>query len=97
MQKQINYAVELYSSGQTHKALDLVKSLISDYPKEAILFNISGACYSALGETEDAIIAELSVGMRVLQIKTEAHKRSARVAKYNRLLMIEKNSNICFG
>jgi Flp pilus assembly protein TadD len=55
MQKQINSAIAFYSSGHIHKALDVVKSLISDYPKEAILHNISGACYAALGQTEDAI------------------------------------------
>ena len=49
------------------------------------------------GETEDAFISDLSVGMGVGQIKTGAPSRSDRVAKYNRLLMIEKNSNICFG
>jgi len=49
------------------------------------------------GETEDAFIADLAVGMGVGQIKTGAPSRSDRVAKYNRLLMIEKNSNICFG
>jgi len=35
--------------------------------------------------------------MGVGQIKTGAPSRSDRVAKYNRLLMIEKNSDICFG
>ena len=49
------------------------------------------------GETEDAFIADLSVGVGVGQIKTGAPSRSDRVAKYNRLLMIEKNSDICFG
>tara|TARA_B100000959_G_scaffold138097_1_gene145170 strand:+ start:5884 stop:7152 length:1269 start_codon:yes stop_codon:yes gene_type:complete len=49
------------------------------------------------GETEDTFIADLSVGMGVGQIKTGAPSRSDRVAKYNRLLMIEKNSDICFG
>ena len=49
------------------------------------------------GETEDTFIADLSVGTGSGQIKTGAPSRSDRVAKYNRLLMIEKNSNICFG
>ncbi len=49
------------------------------------------------GETEDTFIADLSVGTGVGQIKTGAPSRSDRVAKYNRLLIIEKNSNICFG
>ena len=49
------------------------------------------------GETEDVFIADLSVGVGAGQIKTGAPSRSDRVAKYNRLLLIEKNSNICFG
>ena len=49
------------------------------------------------GETEDTFIADLSVGTGSGQIKTGAPSRSDRVAKYNRILMIEKNSNICFG
>ena len=61
MQKQINSAIAFYSSGHIHKALDVVKSLISDYPKEAILHNISGACYASLGQTEDAILSLLEV------------------------------------
>ena len=49
------------------------------------------------GETEDTFIADLSVGTGAGQIKTGAPSRSDRVAKYNRLLMIEKKSNLCFG
>lgn len=40
-------------------------------------------------ETEDTSIADLSVGMNTGQIKTGAPARSERVAKYNRLLIIE--------
>ncbi|MFQ5943500.1 MAG: phosphopyruvate hydratase [Anaerolineales bacterium] len=43
------------------------------------------------GETEDATIADLSVGMRMGQIKTGAPARSDRVAKYNQLLRIERD------
>lgn len=42
------------------------------------------------GETEDAFIADLSVGLAMGQIKTGAPRRSERQAKYNRLLQIEK-------
>lgn len=42
------------------------------------------------GETEDSFIADLSVAVNSGQIKTGAPARSERVAKYNRLLMIEK-------
>lgn len=41
------------------------------------------------GETEDAFIADLVVGMGTGQIKTGAPARSERTAKYNRLMAIE--------
>ena len=41
------------------------------------------------GETEDAFIADLAVGMNAGQIKTGSACRSERIAKYNRLLVIE--------
>src|SRR5690606_3282315 len=42
------------------------------------------------GETEDTIIADLSVAYNAGQIKTGSLSRSDRVAKYNRLLEIEE-------
>jgi len=42
------------------------------------------------GETEDAFIADLAVGTNAGQIKTGSVCRSERIAKYNRLLVIEK-------
>jgi len=42
------------------------------------------------GETEDAFIADLAVGLRAGQIKTGAPCRSERLAKYNQLLRIEE-------
>ena len=41
------------------------------------------------GETEDTTIADLAVATNAGQIKTGAPSRSERVAKYNRLLVIE--------
>ncbi len=52
------------------------------------------------GETEDAFIADLVVGLGVGQIKTGAPCRSERLAKYNQLLRIEEeltNSKIQFS
>ncbi len=43
------------------------------------------------GETEDATIADLAVATGCGQIKTGAPARSDRVAKYNRLLRIERD------
>ncbi|NGX42570.1 MAG: Enolase [Chlamydiae bacterium] len=42
------------------------------------------------GETEDSIIADISVGVNSGQIKTGSMSRSERIAKYNRLLSIEE-------
>ena len=52
------------------------------------------AGYSAVvshrsGETEDTTIADLSVCTAATQIKTGSLCRSDRMAKYNRLLLIE--------
>ena len=41
------------------------------------------------GETEDTTIADLSVCTAATQIKTGSLCRSDRMAKYNRLLLIE--------
>lgn len=42
------------------------------------------------GETEDTIIADLAVGLKMGQIKTGSLSRSDRIAKYNQLLRIEE-------
>jgi enolase len=42
------------------------------------------------GETEDTFIADLAVGCNTGMIKTGSLSRSDRVAKYNRLMEIEK-------
>ena len=43
------------------------------------------------GETEDAFIADLAVGLNAGQIKTGSMSRSDRIAKYNQLLRIEED------
>lgn len=45
------------------------------------------------GETEDTFISDLAVGVNAGQIKTGAPCRSERIAKYNRLLIIEEEMN----
>jgi enolase len=47
------------------------------------------------GETEDSFIADLAVAVNAGQIKTGAPARSERVAKFNRLLRIEEELEIC--
>jgi len=43
------------------------------------------------GETEDTTIADIAVGLNVMQIKTGSLSRSDRMAKYNQLLRIEED------
>ncbi len=47
------------------------------------------------GESEDTTIADIAVATKAGQIKTGAPCRTDRVAKYNRLLMIEKEITSC--
>lgn len=47
------------------------------------------------GETEDTFIADLCVAVGAGQIKTGSLCRSERVAKYNRLLTIERELEMC--
>ena len=42
------------------------------------------------GETEDSFIADFVVGAGTGQIKTGSLNRSERIAKYNRLMQIER-------
>ena len=42
------------------------------------------------GETEDAFIAHLAVGLKTGQIKTGSLSRTDRICKYNELLRIEE-------
>ena len=54
-QEQIDSLILLYSSGQIEEALNRLESLKKINPKDAVLFNISGACYAKLGEPIIAI------------------------------------------
>nr|AAR38498.1 TPR repeat protein [uncultured marine bacterium 583] len=54
-QTQINSVIALYSNGQIQEALDAVEALTTDYPNEPLLFNISGVCYKAVGELDEAV------------------------------------------
>ncbi len=69
---------------------------ISETMETINLANTNG--YSSIishrsGETEDTTISDLAVGLGAGQIKTGAPCRSDRVAKYNRILWIESDSD----
>jgi protein O-GlcNAc transferase len=54
-QALINSVIELYSNNLMQEALDAVETLIKDYSNEAVLYNISGACYAAQGQLDTAV------------------------------------------
>jgi len=55
LQKQIKVVIALYSNGQIQEALDSLETLIKNYPKEPLLFNINGVCYKAIGRLDAAV------------------------------------------
>ena len=68
--------------GTLTETLDVI-SLAKQHGYTAVISHRSG-------ETEDTTIADLAVATNAGQIKTGAPCRTDRVAKYNRLLMIER-------
>jgi len=55
LNNKINSVIALYSNGQIQEALDAVETLIKSYPNEALLFNISGACFAGLRQLDNAL------------------------------------------
>ena len=51
---EIQSVIALYSDGQMQEALDAIETLTKDFPKEPLLYNISGACYKAIDQLDDA-------------------------------------------
>jgi enolase len=75
--------IKLNQIGTVTETLDAIR-LANQHGYRAVISHRSG-------ETEDAFIADLAVATGVGQIKTGSLSRSERVAKYNRLLLIEEN------
>ena len=55
LKSKINSVIGLYSKGQIQEALDAVETLTKSYPNEALLFNISGACFAGLRQLGNAV------------------------------------------
>jgi protein O-GlcNAc transferase len=71
-QAQLNSLIALYSQGQTQEALTASEALIKDYPNEPLLYNISGACYKALGQL-DAAVKSYEQALSIKPDYVEAH------------------------
>jgi enolase len=74
--------IKLNQIGTVSETLECI-SLAKDHGYGAVISHRSG-------ETDDTSIADLAVATNVGQIKTGSASRGERVAKYNRLLEIEK-------
>jgi enolase len=73
--------IKLNQIGTVSETLDAI-NLARRHAYRAVISHRSG-------ETEDTFIADLAVATGVGQIKTGSVSRSERIAKYNRLLLIE--------
>ena len=69
---QLDSLVNLYSTGQMKEALSDLEVLIQKYPKEPLLFNISGACYTEINQIEEAIPA-FNKAIEIKSDYAEAH------------------------
>jgi predicted TPR repeat methyltransferase len=47
--------IYFFTKGQIPDAIDVVESLIKDYPNEALLYNICGGCYTSLEQLDLAV------------------------------------------
>ena len=54
-QNQLDEVMELFSNSQFDSAQMLVQKLIENFPNDALLFNISGACFNEMGQIDLAI------------------------------------------
>ncbi len=81
--------VKVNQIGTIFETFEAVKTSVSN--------NFNTVISHRSGETEDTFIADLAVSLASGQIKTGAPSRSDRVAKYNRLLMIELETGLCIG
>ena len=55
LQNEIDVAISLFSKGNSKEALTQTLALIERFPEESILFNICGACYASLNQSQSAI------------------------------------------
>ena len=71
-QAQIDSVITLYSQGQVQEGLSVSETLIKDYPNTPLFYNISGACYQALGQL-DAAVKRYEQALAIKPDYAEAH------------------------
>lgn len=97
--ERITKGVETYAANAVLVKVNQIGTLLETFDaiKTSTKNNFQTVISHRSGETEDTFIADLAVGVGSGQIKTGAPSRSDRVAKYNRLLMIEAETELCLG
>jgi len=84
-QDQINEVMDFFSNSQFDKAQMTVQKLIEDFPNDALLFNISGACFNEMGQI-DLAINDFEKALLIKSDYTEVH--------YNLGVAFQKNLQI---
>jgi tetratricopeptide (TPR) repeat protein len=84
-QKQLDKVMEFFSNSQFDRAQMTVQKLIEDFPNDALLFNISGACFNEMGQI-DLAINNFENALLIKSDYTEAH--------YNLGVAFQKNLQI---
>lgn len=97
--ERITKGVETHAANAVLVKVNQIGTLLETFDaiKTSTKNNFQTVISHRSGETEDTFIADLAVGVGSGQIKTGAPSRSDRVAKYNRLLMIEAETDLCLG
>lgn len=91
-EERLNYGIKNKSANSILVKLNQIGTLSETLRtiKTAQNNNFTTIISHRSGETEDTTIADLAVATKATQIKTGSLCRSDRVAKYNRLLLIEE-------
>lgn len=92
---RIRYGIDRCSANCLLLKINQIGSITESFEaaKLALKNNMSLFISHRSGETEDTIIADISVALGGEMIKSGAPSRGERVAKYNRLLRIEEELN----
>ena len=78
--EELKLVIDLYSNGQIQEALKAIQALIQEFPKEPILYNISGACFQSIGKPKLAVTSfETALEIEPNYLKSYFRKSKALV------------------
>ncbi len=93
---RLNQAIETQSANAVLVKMNQIGTLTETF---AVIDRAAHAGWRAVvsarsGETEDSFLADLAIASGMAQIKVGSITRSERLAKYNRLLVLEKTASL---